>query len=359
MPTDPALLDDPVRVRRHDPKGMYDLAAGFPAQLDRAAAIAAAADLPSALPGIRSVVVSGLGGSAAGGDVARVLMEAGGRVPLQVNRDYLLPAWAGGSTLVYATSYSGNTEETLSAYDDARRRGCAIIAVTSGGALAERAARDGVPCVRIPGGQPPRTAMGYLLVPVLDSLGRLGLLPAPEIAGAAAAVDRAIAAWRAEVPAARNEAKQLAALLHGAVGILYGLEGWAALVANRWKGQINENAKQHVFVNTYPELDHNEILAWEGAGDQGVARWVTLHLGAGAEGPRARLRADVTSRLIAGATSVREVAAPAGDLLTRVLALAALGDFVSLYLAALREVDPYTIASIDTIKTELGRVPMA
>ncbi len=348
-------LLDTADVHRNDPKGMYRLAVELPTQLRRAAEIAAHAELPSDGAGIRHVIVTGLGGSAAGGDFARALFETEGRVPLSVNRDYLLPRFAGPETLVLATSYSGNTEETLSAYADARRRQCRIVAVSSGGELAQRAERDGVPLVRIPGGQPPRTALGFMLVPVLVVAERLDLVAAQDVSAAANAAEQTQAAWRDDVATERNVAKQLAGALHGAVGTLYGLEGWAGVVANRWKGQINENAKQHVFAQVFPELNHNEILAWEGARDQGVTRWVTLFLGAGAETPRAKLRAQVTERLITSSTEVHWVQAPGATLLARMLTLAALGDFVSLYLAALRGVDPYTIRSIDEIKAELGK----
>lgn len=351
------LLDRPSELHRNDPKGMYGLAVGFPAQLRSAAEIARNAELPTESAGVSNVVVTGLGGSAAGGDFARALFESEGRVPLSVNRDYRLPRFAGSNTLVFATSYSGNTEETLSAYDDARARKCRIVVVTSGGELAQRAERDGVPVVRIPGGQPPRTAMGFMLVPLLVLAERLGLLQPQDVSAAADAVESAGAAWLDRLPTEKNVAKQLAMALYGAVGTLYGLESWAAVVANRWKGQINENAKQHIFANVFPELNHNEILAWEGARDQGVSRWVTLFLGAGAESPRSKLRAQVTERLIQGATSVYWVPALGTTLLARMLTLASLGDFVSLYLAALRGVDPYTIRSIDETKAELSRQP--
>lgn len=352
--SDVTLLDSPARLQRNDPKGMYALATGLPAQLRLAAELTGNASLPGQTR-ISNVVVTGLGGSAAGGDFARALFETEGRAPLTVNRDYRLPAYAGNETLVLVTSYSGNTEETLSAYADALERRCRIVVVTSGGQLAARSERDGVPWIRIPGGQPPRTAMGLMLVPLLVVAERLELLAPQDVAGAAAEVEKAQARWLEDVPSSRNEAKRLATALLGAVATLYGLEGWAAVVANRWKGQINENAKQHVFANGFPELNHNEILAWEGARDQGVARWVTLFLGAGAESARAKLRAEVTERLVKNATTVHWVAVSGSTLLGRMLTLASLGDFVSLYLAALRGVDPYSIRSIDEIKAELAR----
>ena len=348
-------LDQPGFVTRNDPRGMYDLATGFPEQLRAALRIAEAATLPVPAEGTRLVVVTGLGGSAAGGDFARALFEAEGRVPCLVNRDYALPHFVGVETLVFATSYSGNTEETLAADADARRRGARIIVVTSGGELARRAEADGVPSIGIPGGQPPRTAMGFMLVPVLVAASRLGLLPTQDVAGAASHCEAIMRGWRHEEPSAGNEAKQLASFLHGAMGVLYGLGGWQSVVASRWRGQVNENAKQIVLTHAFPELNHNEIIGWEGAGRIGVQRWATLILEDGGELDRMRLRADVTERLLGGVTAVRRVRATGPTLLARMLGLALLGDFVSLYLAALNGQDPFRIDSIDRIKDELAR----
>jgi glucose/mannose-6-phosphate isomerase len=348
------LLDNPSFVTSRDPKGMYALATGFPEQCRAALRIAEGAPIGLEASGVRQVVLTGLGGSAAGGDFARAIFEAQARVPFSVNRDYSLPGYVGSDTLVFATSYSGNTEETLSAYADARRRGARIVVVTSGGELARRAAADHVPVVTIPGGQPPRTAMGFMLVPVLVAAAKLGLLPTQDIAGAANEAETASKVWRAESPTTANEAKRLAQALHGAVGVLYGLGGWPTVVAGRWKGQINENAKQHVFAHALPEMNHNEILGWEGAHRQGVARWVTLLLEDGTESDRMKLRAKVTLDLVSRAGEVHRVKATGTTLLAKMLSLALLGDFVSLYLAALNEEDPCTIRSIDQIKQALA-----
>ena len=354
MPSEGALLDNPSFVTRRDPKGMYALAVDFPQQCRAALRIAESTPISLAADGVRQVVVTGLGGSAAGGDFARALFEAQGRVPFSVNRDYTLPGYVGPDTLVFATSYSGNTEETLSAYADARRRGARIIVVTSGGELAGRAAADKVPVITIPGGQPPRTAMGYMLVPVLVAATRLGLLPVQDIAGAAGEAEVAMATWKAESPTGANEAKRLGLVLHGALGVIYGLGGWETVVAGRWKGQINENAKQHVFSHALPEMNHNEILGWEGTARLGVRQWVVLLLEDGTESDRMKLRAKVTLDLIARAGQVYRVKAVGTTLISKMLSLALLGDFVSLYLAALNEEDPYTIDSIDQIKNALS-----
>lgn len=350
-------LDDSGFVLRNDPKEMYRLTVEFPDQVARAVEIARGASLPNwnAKPDL--VLLTGLGGSASGGDFVRALFDEFGQVPFMVNRDYLLPRYAGGTTLVFACSYSGNTEETLSAYADAKRKGCSIICVTSGGKLAELAASDGFPLIRIPAGQPPRTALGWLLMPVVVACEQLGLLPAQDMEALVQHLRNVVDEYRIEVPFETNPTKQLGQALFGALGTLYGVGFWQGLVANRWKCQINENSKAMVFANTFPELNHNEILGWVGAREQGVSRWVNVVLEDGTESAKMKKRVEVTSNLIQDRAEIHHVAATGKTLLEKMLALALFGDFVSLYLAALNDVDPENIDSINILKTELASVP--
>jgi glucose/mannose-6-phosphate isomerase len=349
------FLDDPANVLRHDPKGMYGLFCAFPEQIERAVEIARAAPLPrwGAKPDL--ALLTGLGGSAAGGDFVRCLFEAQARAPFLVNRDYHLPTFVGPGALVFACSYSGNTEETLSAYADAKRRGASIVAVTSGGRLAELAGADGFPLILVPAGQPPRTALGYLLMPVVVACAQMGLIPEADCSRLVAFLKGCVAAWSLDAPFEANPTKRLAQALHGRLAVLYGLGSWQAAVANRWKGQINENAKVMAFCNAFPELNHNEILGWVKAGEQGVARWAAVVLEDGTESPKMRKRAEVTLRLIEPVCETHRVQAPGSTLLERMLGLALYGDFVSVYLAALNEVDPENIDWIDVLKAELAQ----
>jgi glucose/mannose-6-phosphate isomerase len=349
-------LDDRAFVLRLDPKGMYDLAVDFPDQCRRALEIARKSDV--SFPGWspREVVLSGLGGSAIGGDVARSIVELQGTVPFIVNRDYHLPGFVGESTLVIAASYSGNTEETLSSYRDAVKRGAKVLAVTSGGTLREWAERDGFPCIVIPGGQPPRTALGYMLVPVLYACEALGICETQDFESAIARLDAGVSSWGIETSIEENPAKQLAEVLHGRVSVIYGLGSWQAVVANRWKGQINENGKNMTFANVFPELNHNEILGWVKSGEQGVDQWIALFLEDGNESAKMKTRAEVTARLIEPFAEVLRIQLSGETLLETMLAFIYLGDFVSLYLAALNEVDPENIDAINTLKSELSKV---
>lgn len=350
------LLDDRSAVTQHDPSGFVGLVEAFPEQCLRTLEIVRGADLPDALPGVTSVVLTGLGGSAAGGDFAKGLFDAQSSVPFQVNRDYHLPHWVGPSTLVFATSYSGNTEETLAAYDEAKSRGATVVAVTSGGQLAEKAKADGFTCVTVPGGQPPRTALGYMLVPVVFTSDKLGLLPRQDYEGVVATLFEARDRFGLDRPTTGNEAKLLAEKLSGKVGLLYAAGAWQAGVANRWKGQINENAKEMVFTHVFPELCHNEILGWEGSGEQGVDAWVTVLMLGGDESPRMLARIAATFELIEGKTSFAKASGFGESLLARMLSLAHFGDYVSVYMAALAGRDPAAMVAIDRLKAELAKI---
>lgn len=352
----PQPLDDPTFVTRNDPKGMLALTAAFPEQCRKAREIADSFELPNLDFEPSLVLLTGLGGSAAGGDFVRALFEAFGEAPFAVNRDYTLPHFAGPETLLFVVSYSGNTEETLSAYADAKKRGCSMIAITSGGRLAELARADGVPVIAVPGGQPPRTALGYLLVPVIVTCDRLGLLPDQMYEQAFSRLDLCAKEWGIDRPFAENAAKQLAQSMKGSLIVLYGLGTWQGIVAGRWKAQINENAKVHAFVHSFPELNHNEILGWVATKLQSVPKWEVVVLQDGTESPKLRARAKISAELIGAQAEFRDAFAEGVGLFERMLSLTFLGDWVSLYLAALNEVDPENIDWLNHLKGELAKI---
>jgi glucose/mannose-6-phosphate isomerase len=348
-------LDDRAFVERLDPAGMLRLTEAFPEQCRKALSIVDAVRTPSVSPA--SVVLTGLGGSAAGGDFVKAIFDQLGRVPFLVNRDYDLPAFVNADTLVFAVSYSGNTEETLSAYHQAKKKDARVIVVASGGKLEELANEHGDTLVKIPGGQPPRTALGLLFVPVLALCARLQLVPDQDFRGAFALLDECVRGWTVSTPFDKNRPKQLADYLQGKLAVIYGLGPWQAAVANRWKGQINENAKNMAFANAFPELCHNEILGWVRANDQGVKEWVGVMLQDGTETQKMKKRAEVTTQLVSDRVTFHNVHARGETLLEKMLSLALFGDFVSLYLAALNAVDPENIDSINVLKRELADVP--
>lgn len=354
----PHQLDDRAFVTRLDPNGMLRRTEDFPKQCREALEIARAVDLKPAPHRPSVVILTGMGGSAAGGDFARSLFEAQAAVPFIVNRDYNLPNYIGLGDYVFCASYSGNTEETLSAYASAKKAGAKIIAVTSGGKLSELAKADGFPVYTIPGGHPPRTALGFMLIPVLVASEALGILPKQDYEAAFSLIEQCSKEWTVETPFEQNPTKQLAAAMFGGLAVIYGLGPWQGAIAGRWKGQINENAKNLAFPNTYPELNHNEILGWIGAGKQGVAKWLMITLEDGTESAKMKARASITERLVSGVAEPHHVQARGESLLEKMLSLTFFGDFVSIYLAALNGADPESIASIDTLKEELSKVSL-
>ncbi len=353
-------LDDLADLRQLDQKGMFDLVTRFPQQCREAARIGS--ELPEEFRPNRpvlSIVVSGLGGSAIGGDMLRCLLEEYGDVPCVVNRDYGLPGFVGKETLVLAASYSGNTEETLAAYDQARERRAQIVCITSGGELAKRAERDGVLVCRIPGGQPPRASTGYLFFPALALLMRRGMFDRdlrPDIEETLDVLARLRVECDPETPTERNHAKQLALALHNRIPIIYGSQGYRGTVAVRWKCQFNENAKVHSFANVLPEMNHNEILAWTLASRQAPA-WSVVFLREPEEkssSSRIARRVEITRAIIGEAAEHHDVWAVGHSMLARMFSLLYLGDFVSVYAALLQRTDPTDISGIDRLKAELA-----
>ena len=322
---------------------------------DAARDLAAAVELPFPAEVIRNVAICGMGGSAIAGDLVAGAFRERLRRPVAVLRDYELPGWIGDDTLVILSSYSGNTEETLTATMQAYERNSPCVAVTSGGKLGSFYAKEGIPVVALPAGMQPRAALIWLLTPVAVLLERTEVLPplGSELEEARETLAAAVAAYGPEVPAEANPAKQLASALHKKVTLLWGAELTAA-VALRWKCQINENAKVPAYHAALPELDHNEIVGFEGAGPFGPMSQVVM-----LRDPRnhrqVQRRFDLTRDLIQREVGgVLAVTAEGRGAMARMLDLVMLGDYVSLYLALLREVDPGPVEVIERLKEALA-----
>ena len=308
--------------------------------------------VPADAPG--GMIVAGMGGSAVGGRLAIAAIGARARRPLAVADGYALPGWAGPDTLVLCSSYSGSTEETLSAYDDAAERGVRRLVATTGGPLADRARRDGVPVIPVPGGFQPRAAVGYALVAALEAAASCGAAPSlrDEVEAAAALAERLAAEWGPDGPE-DGAAKALARRLDGTVPVIAGAE-LAAAAAYRWKCQINENAGLPAFASVLPELGHNEVVGWPAA--RTLGRFSAVFLDDPGAHPRNVLRTELTTEQATAWADVVERVAPHGDTPTeRLVSLVLLGDLVSLYLAVLRGEDPVAIAPIDALKAALAQ----
>ena len=347
-------LDD-LEVLQVDHEGMLQLLLDLPEHVQTGERLGLAADLPLATE-VRAVVVSGLGGSAVGGELLRSYLSSQCRVPIVVNRHYGMPAFVGPQTLVCVISYSGNTEETLSAFAEAHARGAQLLAITSGGQLAEMAEQAHVPCIRVSGGMPPRTTLGYLFTPMLTVLARLGLI-ADQNAPIAETIDlvRELAAqYRPGIETFRNLPKELATQLYGKFPIIYGVQDFSDVVAYRWRTQLNENSKVLASHHAFPELRHNEVVGWDSPPSLGQDIWVVL-LRDSQELAKIAREIEVTKAFLQErAAGVTEVWAQGSSRLARLFSLLYTGDFTSYYLALLRRVDPSPVQAIDLLKARLA-----
>jgi glucose/mannose-6-phosphate isomerase len=351
-----SVLDLPDRWACIDRQAMRDVLESSPNQLRSAVEIAGRISV-SIRGQIDNVVVSGLGGSAIGGDVVSAAVGELLRVPLIVNRDYGLPAFVGPSSLVIACSYSGNTEETLEAFAEAHRLGAMVLCITSGGRLAVMAREQELPLVVIPGGLQPRAALGFSTIALLGALRAFGLVPdlmcdfKETINLLASLVDR----YHPGVPEVSNRAKVLARSLHGRIVVIYGSTGVVSGATVRWRGQMEENAKNLAFHHLLPEMNHNELVGWEYPAEI-LKRLGVIFLRDKGDHPQVQRRFEFTREFIATrAGVVHEVWTEGESRLARIFSVVCLADFVSLYLAYLNEVDPTPVEAIEALKRKLSR----
>lgn len=341
---------DRAAVAAADPTDQAGDILDLPAHLrDALWRVESAGIAPVDAPG--GLIVAGMGGSAVGARLAHAVLRPRLERPLAIADDYALPGWAGPDTLVLCSSYSGATEETLAVYDDAVARGAPRIVATTGGPLAERARRDGMPVIGLPGGFQPRAAVGYPFVAALEVAALCGAAPSvrADVEAAAALAEDLVAEWGPDAPE-ESAAKALAARLHGTVPVIAGAEV-AAAAAYRWKCQINENAGLPAFAGALPEVDHNEVVGWPAS--DGLS---TVFLEDPGAHPRNALRVELTAdRAAADGAPVERVAARGESPVERAVSLVLLGDLVSLYLAVLRGKDPVAIPPIDALKAALSQ----
>lgn len=343
-------LDDARLVAERDPHRVREVLAAFATQCREALALAVEPAVPRVRPTL--VVVAGMGGSAAGGDLLAACAAERLDVPLVVHRGYGLPAAVGKQTLVIASSYSGETAEVLSAVEAALARGAAVAALTSGGRLAELARARRLPLVQLPAGFMPRMALGYLFLPAAGILGRVGLPVATdgELAEAVEVLRAMAGELGPERPATANEAKRLAQALDGRMPAIYGGPATGA-AAYRWKTDLEENAKIMALAGALPEMNHNEIEAWRAPAAQ--ALHLTL-LREDGEPPEIARRFAVLRELAGPAAGgVSECRARGAGRPARLLSLVYLGMWASYYVALARGVDPWPVPLLDEVKRRL------
>ena len=349
-------LNDVKAIRAADAHDMLGHVVDLPQQLIDGWAAAEAIDLPLAFREIDRVVLAGMGGLAGAGSLFASLVAPECLLPINVIRDYELPAYAHGDhTLVIALSYSGNTEETLTAFDQAQMRGCQALVLAANGQLLERARKHAVPFMRIDYATSPRAAIGWALAPLLNVASRLGWTHHFEDDLEEAV--RMLREWTADLnvdsPVMRNLAKREAGQLMGRLVYVFGA-GLFAEVARRWRTQIAVNAKTWAACEALPEASHHALagLDWP---DGFASKMMALFLTGKADHPRNAQHGQLAKQayMMAGCNT-DFITARGESPLAQVMSLVMLGDFMSVYLALLNGVDPAQAGAVAEFKAALG-----
>ncbi len=352
-----ADLDDPGVYKRLDPANMREQLHRLPQQCRAAWHKAKNFELPRDYTSIDKVVILGMGGSAIGGDLVRSLVSRVGKPITFVHRDYDLPALVDDTTLVIASSYSGNTEETLSAFSQALETKCKKLVMTTGGKLKALAKNTKVPVFPIDLVSQPRAALGYSFLPLIAFLQKLNLIQdkTADVEMMIQDLEALLGGLKETVPISSNRAKQLATKLHGKIAVIYGA-GILSEVARRWKTQLNENSKAWAFYETFPELNHNAVVGYQFPQELASKLYVVL-LRCPSLHPRTLIRYQVTCELLKQNGIGYEIVDSQGEhQLSQMMSLIFLGDWVSYYLAILNEVDPTPVKAIDYLKKRLSEV---
>ncbi|HQX15463.1 MAG TPA: bifunctional phosphoglucose/phosphomannose isomerase [Anaerolineales bacterium] len=345
-------LDDLERFKQLDTLNMLGEIDNLPDQLALAYQLGMKHDLPD-WKNFRQVVIAGMGGSAIGADLLASYCASLAPLPVSVHRDYSLPLFArGDETLVICSSHSGNTEETLDAFESARKAECRIVVVCTGGELAKRAKENNIPLWTFDHEGQPRAAVGFSFGLLLAMFERLGVIPdqSKEMEDAVASMKRTQQHLKADVPAVKNPAKRYAGQLMGRWVTFMG-SGLLSVVARRWKGQINEVAKAGANYEFLPEADHNTLAGTKNPEETLNAHTMTLFLRAPSDHPRNRLRSDLTRKafMLEGMNTDYIDArgeTPLAHMWTSIL----FGDYMAYYLAMGYGVDPTPIQALVEFK---------
>jgi glucose/mannose-6-phosphate isomerase len=326
---------------------MQNLVERFPEQLDEAVSIFRASTLREPSQPFVNVVIAGLGGSGIGGTIVSDLAFDSSPIPVTVTKGYFIPAFTSAQSLVVISSYSGNTEETIACFEQARSKGAHIVCITSGGRIADMAREGNDDLLLVPGGMPPRACLGYSLVQLLGVFSAYGLLPSSSLHE----VSQACTALRSTKEETAAAAATLANDLNTRVPVIYStthLEG----VAIRLRQQINENAKMLCWHHVIPEMNHNELVGWAGGNDQ----FAVVLLRDPNEYERNNYRIDINKNIIIQKTAnFFEVTAQGQTPIEKALWLIHFGDWLSVKLADLRGVDAIEVNVINYLKNELSK----
>jgi glucose/mannose-6-phosphate isomerase len=349
-------LDDVKIYQKNDPEGMLARIKELPVQCKNAWQAALDFPLPADYKKVEKVVVLGMGGSAIGGDLVRSLVQAEAKIPVIVHRDYGLPAYVDEKTLLIASSYSGNTEETLSGFEPALKTGAKMLAMTTGGKLAQMAEASKIPVFKIEYQAQPRAALGFSFLPTLAVMQQLGLIgdKSADVVETVQVLEKLSTRLDEKSVGKANPAKQLAQRIYGHLPVVYGA-GIAAEAAHRWKTQFNENSKAWAFYEVFPELNHNATVGYPLPKEVASSIRVIL-LRSPLFNQRIKLRYDVTCELLKQSGVAYEFVDGEGkSALAQMMSLVSMGDYTSYYLAILYRVDPSPVKVISYLKDRLAK----
>lgn len=324
---------------------MKELILKFPAQLKEAVEIASKASLNKPTAPIKHVLICGLGGSGIGGTLVKEIVHDEMKVPIDVMKSYSIPAYVDSSTLVICSSYSGNTEETIESYKQAKSKKTQIVCITSGGALLEMAKKDGYSAIVVPSGMPPRACLGYSLTQLLHVLNFYGVCSAhlTDISSSAALLEK-------EQAAIMKEAETITNNIAGKLPVIYSTSLNEGVII-RFRQQLNENAKILCWHHVFPEMNHNELVGWSREyPDVAVMMFIEKN-----EHPRNQLRIEICRKIFQKYAGLLLELYPKGNhLIEKKMYWIHLGDWISLYLSEKRNVDAMDIKVIDQLKKELS-----
>jgi len=300
---------------------------------------------------INKIIVTGLGGSAISGDLLKNFLKDELTVPVQINRNYFLPSFADEKTLLIASSYSGNTEETISSFNDGLKRKCKIICLSTGGKLEKLAADNSIPFIRLQKGFQPRYALGLSFFSLLKVFEKLQLIPSQE-----KIIRKIISLWKEKASAYSAEgniALTTAQQLIGFVPIIYSASDYTNAVGYRFKSQLNENSKLHAFHHEFPEMNHNEIIGWE-SHQQKQLHTKVIYLLDETYHPQIKKRFQIVSEFIKKSdVEIISMESNENDFKVRIMDLIFLVDWISFYLGVIRGFDPSEIEYINLLKDRL------
>jgi len=362
-----SLLDNSDKIKAIDKGKMFEIQEKFPENCEDAVRRAEKLVIPKKVMVSEKIsivyrrpekiIVAGMGGSAIGGNILKDWLRETTPIPIEVCRDYHLPAYADEKTLVLVSSYSGNTEETISALLEAVEKRCMIIAVSSNGVVQEFSQKMGLPFIKLPAGYPPRTAIPYLFFPLAVSLKKMEVLKEfdEDVKETFTILGQIREEVKIETPTSKNPAKRLAIDVEDSIPAIYGF-GIYEGAALRIKSQFNENAKSPGIVASFPELNHNETVGWTERED--LTKKISVILIRDKDEPaEIKTRIEVTRRLVfdGKARKVVEIQSRGKSKLAKIFSTIYIGDYASIYLAILYNTDPTPVKIIDELKAQLEK----